>query len=227
MGKQNFLFVIFCLVLVTGLMQSYFMFQDYFSPHWDDLRRISELKREVEEKNLKIAELENQIVDFQQSVAAELPALRKIEKTPKTFQLRNLASVTQKPIDAFEMSGTLSEKARAEFRRGDFKAAAKSFARLTEKFPTSPVVVEAYFFWGESLYMSGRHQECLDVVDEMMTLFPDHELTGFLMLRMGQVLQARNRSEEAAEVFKVVGKNFASNHELKVQAEKLIQTVEM
>jgi len=226
MAKQNFLFLTMCLVVLTGLMQGYFLFERHFDPHKDDAKKIARLKEALEEKNLQIAELESQLVDFRQEVAAQLPALKKIDPNPKTFQLRSLASVTQKPVDAFEMSGTLSEKARAEFRRGDFAGSAKSFASLTQKYPTSPLVIQAYFFWAESLYMNNQQQECLDVVDQMMTQFPDHELTGFIMLRMGQILQTRSRTEEAAEVYKVVRKNFAANSELKNQAEKLSRSIE-
>lgn len=226
MAKQNFLFLIFCQVLTIGIMQSYSLFKDYFSPHKENVRRIAQLEKIVEEKNLRIAQLETQLVDFQQEVAAQLPALKKIEKSPQTFQLRNLASVTQKPIDAFELSGSLSERARAEFRRGDFKSSAASFSALTQKFPTSPLVVQAYFFWAESLFLAGQHQDCLDVIEQMMVQYPDNELTGFIMLRMGQILQTRNRTEEAAEVYRTVAKSFASNHELKSQALKLSQTVE-
>jgi TolA-binding protein len=226
MGKQNFLFVIFCLVLTFGLMQSYQAFQNYFSPYKDDARRIAQLQKQVEEKNLTIAQLENQLVDFQQEVAAQIPALQKIQKTPQTFQLRNLASVTQKPLEGFELSGALSERARAEFRNKDFKGSAQSFSSLTQKFPTSPFVVQAYFFWAESLYMNGQSQECLDVVDQMMLQFPDHELTGFIMLRMGQILQSRSRIEEAAEVFRTVARNFSSNTELKKQSEQLARSLE-
>lgn len=226
MGKLNFLFITFCLVLIVGLMQSYSLFKDYFSPHKDNLKKISRLERQVEQKDLKIAELETQMVDFQQEVAAHLPALQRLDKNPVHFQVRTLASVTQKPLEAFQMSGPLSERARAEFRRGEFKSAASSFSELTQKFPGSPQVIQAYFFWAESLFMDGRQQECLDVIDQMMLQFPDHELTGFIMLRMGQVLQSRSRSEEAVEVYKTVAKSFAGNHELKKQAESLASSLE-
>jgi TolA-binding protein len=226
MAKQNFLFITFCMLLIVGLMQSYSVFQEYFSPNKENVKKISQLKREVEQKNLETAELENQMVDFQQEVAAQLPALQKMDKGPRNFQLRSLASVTQKPLDAFEMSGPLSEQARAEFRRGDFKSAAQSFSNLTQKFPLSPIVIQAYFFWAESLFMEGRYQDCLEVVDQMMIQFPEHELTGFIMLRMGQILQTRNRLEEASEVYKTIAKNFSANHELKKQAEKLMTSLE-
>lgn len=226
MARQNFLFITTCLVLLTGLLQAYFLFERHFDPHQDDVKKIARLSEALEEKNLQIAQLENQMVDFQQEVAVQLPALQKIDRTPKTFQLRSLASVTQKPLNAFEMSGALNEKARAEFRKGDYAGAARSFSNLAQKYPASPVVIQAYFFWAESLYLNNQHQECLDVIDQMMTLFPDHELTGFIMLRMGQILQARSRTEEASEVFKVVSKTFAKNSELKTQADKLSKAIE-
>ncbi len=226
MKNQNFLFIVFSLVMVLGLMQSYHRFQEYFSPHVDDLKKIKSLQSEVERQKLKVSLLENQVVDFQQEVAQQLPALDMIKGDPTRYQIRSLASVTQKPLQAFEMVGPLSERARAEFRKGEYKASVKSFKEITEKYPATPMVVEAYFFWAESLYLNNQHQECLDVIEQMMIQFPAHELTGFIMLRMGQVLQARNRTEEAKEVFEVVGQKFSLNHELKIQAEKLAKAVE-
>lgn len=226
MRNQNFLFVVFCLVLTMGLMQGYFAFQEYFSPHKENLKQIAKLKGELERQHLKVAELESQVVDFQQEVAAQLPALEKLPGTPKNFQIRNLASITQKPLDAFEMSGPLSERAKSEFRKQDFVAASKTFKELTEKFPTSPQVVEAYFFWAESLFLSSKPQECLDVVEQMLVQYPSHELTGFILLRMGQILQSRNRGDEAKEVYRSVAKSFSGNVELKRQAEQMEKSVQ-
>ena len=203
----------------------YFTFQEYFSPHKDDLKKIARLRGDLERQQLKVAELESQVVDFQQEVAAQLPALEKMRGSPDTFQLRNLASITQKPIEAFEMSGPLSERARAEFRKQDFSASSKTFKELTEKFPTSPQVVEAYFFWAESLFLSNRPQDCLDVIEQMLVHYPQHELTGFILLRMGLIFQSRNRGDEAKEVYRSVAKTFSSNSELKAQAEKMEKSV--
>lgn len=207
-------------------MQGYFAFQNYFSPQKDQLKQISQLKGELERQHLKVAELESQVVDFQQEVAAQLPALENLPGNPKNFQIRNLASVTQKPLEAFEMSGPLSEKARAEFRKQDFVASSKTFKAITEKFPTSPQVVEAYFFWAESLFLSNKPQECLDVIEQMLVQYPQHELTGFILLRMGQIFQSRNRGDEAKEVYRSVAKSFSANAELKKQAEQMEKTVQ-
>jgi TolA-binding protein len=226
MEKGNSLFIIFCLVLTMGLMESYYLFQEHFSPVHENQRQISKLKKQVELKKLEVAELEARIYDFQQQVALQLPALQQIEKSPKTLPLRSLASVTQKPLEGFELSGILNERAQIEFRKKDFKSSAQTFRSLIQKYPTSPLVIQAYFFLAESLFLSGQQQECLDIIDQMISLYPDQELTGFIMLRMGQVLQVRNRSEEAGEVYRTVMQAFASNLELRNQAQKLMQSVD-
>ena len=226
MRSQNFLFIIFCLILLTGLMQSYAVFQNHFSPHQFDQNKISQLKIKLEKEKLQTVLAKNQLYDFQQQLASEIPQLESIKKDSSSFQLRNLASVSQAPINGFDLSKSLIEKAKADFRDGKFESAAVAFSKVTSKYPTSPQIVEAYFFLGESYFMSQKGQECMDVVDKMMTHYPDHELTGFLMLRMGQLLQARGRSDEAVEVFGLVADKFAFNQELKAQARQLEKSSE-
>ncbi len=221
MRNQNFLFICFCLILLTGLMQSYALFQNHFSPHKDDQKMISELKNSLEKEKLQRILTQNQLSDYQQQVAAQLPEFEEINKGSESYQLRNLASVSQAPIDGFDLSKTLSERAKAEFRDGKLDQAVKSFSLMIKKYPTSPLVPESYFFMGEAYFMMQNPQDCLDVVDKMMNHFPEHELTGFLMLRMGQILQSQGRSDEAREVFSLVSQKFAYNHELKDQARKL------
>lgn len=226
MRSQNFLFICFCLILVTGLLQGYALFQGHFSPHQEDQKKISELKNLLEKEKLQKIIVQNQLQDYQQQVAADLPDLEGIAKDSKTFQLRSLASVSQVPINGFDLSKSLSERAKAEFRSGKYEAAVRSFTELTKKYPTSPLVIESYFFMGESYFLARQAQECLDVVETMMSQFPDNELTGFLMLRMGQILQARGRSEEAKEVYSTVAEKFAFNQELKNQAVRLERSSE-
>lgn len=226
MRSQNFLFISFCLILLVGLMQSYALFQDYFSPYKEDQNKISMLKNQLEKEKLKRIIVQNELYDFRQEIATNIPELQSIAKDAKTYQLRSLASVSQAPISGFDLSKTLSERAKAEFREGKYDSAAQSFVELIKKYPTSPLVIESYFFMGESYFLSKKPQECLDVVDMMMSQFPDNELTGFLMLRMGQILLARGRDDEAKEVFATVGEKFSFNQELKNQAQRLERSSE-
>jgi TolA-binding protein len=226
MQNQNFMFIIFCLIVTMGLMKSYDLFQAHFSPHKEDQALISKLKVGLEEKDLQLAGLQNQILDLQQEVAMQLPALQGMDLVPGTFELRNLASISQRAVQPLELSSALHERALAEFKRQDFHSSAQLFSQMATKYPTSPLLVQAYFFRAESLFLNGEHQACLDVIDEMMLQFPQHELTGFIMLRMGQILQARSRTEEALEVYKTISSQFSQNEELKKQAELLARSVE-
>jgi len=226
MAQRQFLFITFCLVLLGGLVHSYQVFKDHFSPVKQNAVTIHRLREQLEVEKLKQARLESQFVDFRTQVAQTLPQLDQMPKTPATFQLRTLASVDQKKINGFELSGVLSERARVQFREGNYKKSSELFADLINKYPTSPLVVQAYFFRAEGLYLQGRRQECLDVVDQMMSQFPENELTGFIMLRMGQILQMQGRAPEASEVFRLVARTFPQNMELKTQAESLAKSVE-
>ncbi len=224
MDKGNFLFCTFCLVVTMGLMESFSMFNAHFSPEVENQKRIAQLQRQVELKKLQAAELQNQIIDFQQQVALQLPALQRISPSSKNFQLRSLASITQAPTKQFDLSATLLDRGQAQFRDKNFTASAQTFHSLINQFPTSPLVIQAHFFWAESLFLSGEQQKCLDVIDQMIELYPEQELTGFIMLRMGQILQARNRGDEASEVYRAVEQNFASNQELAHQAKEMLQS---
>lgn len=224
MKSQTYLFVIFCLILTTGLIEVNDLVHDYFSPMKAQKEHIAKLEAQVERQKLQVAMLKNQIVDEAQQVAWAVPALDKMKPDSKNYALRNIASVSQTAIQPLDLSKSLLEQAKAEFRRGEYPQSAQAFADLMKKYPTSPVIVESLFFQAESFFMMGKYQECLDVVDHMLTHYPDHELTGYILLRQGQILEARHRSEEAEEVFRLIMKKFAYNHELSTQAKKLLET---
>lgn len=223
--KRQSLFLIFCLALTLGLLQAYTAFRDHFSPVHEQAREISALKMEVEREKLKTAWAEQQHLDFQQEVAQVLPNFKNIPETPKTLGLRGLASVTQKPMGSVDFSRGLLDQAKASFRQGDYLAATKEFRQLIQKYPTSPLVIESHFFLAEGYFLAGKYQECLDVVDHMLAFYPEHDLTGFILLRQGQVLEGRHRGEEAAEVYSVIKKKFSHNQELSSQADRLLKAV--
>lgn len=226
MIQRNFVFTTFSLILIMGLLQSYNLFKEYFSPLRDYQSQVSRLNHKVEQEKLKTALLQDQFKDFQFQVAEVLPDNRN-GKDLHSYQMRGIASIAKPGLESLDLSGSLREKMKAEFRSKDYKKSSQKAQEMIAKYPTSPFVVEAYFFLAESYFLNAQYQECLDVIDQMVQLFPDQELTGYIMLRMGQILQARNRSEEAAEVFQVIMKSFSQNMELKAQAEKLLKTVEL
>jgi len=60
----------------------------------------------------------------------------------------------------------------------------------------------------------------------MVGLFPEHDLTGFALMRMGQILTARERLEDAEQVYKTILSNF-SNVALLEQTNKLLKDISL
>lgn len=207
-------------------MHAYNRFELHFSPTQEQAQEIVRLEQKLGEQKIEIARHQVEMLDLQQQVARNLPALDSVERRAQNFNSRSIASVSQQALRTIDLSSSILERGKKLFREKKFFEAQLAFSELIEKYPTSQVRVEAQFFYAESLFLQKKIPECLDVIDFMMTQFPDNELTGFIMLRMGQILQAKGHGEEAIEVFRVVGQHFKENQELKKQAEKMQRSVE-
>ncbi len=224
MKNQNSFFVVFCLCLTVGLVAAYAVFVGHFNGHEAYEMRLSEMKKQVEKERFNNALLSYQLKDFQQSVAQILPDERKLQAH---YELRNLASVVRSPAsdESLDLSPVLYEKAKKYFNSQDYDKAIQEFSRLLDDYPLSSHGVEAHFFIAESYFLKKDFRSSLAEIDRMVTQFPRHELTGFILLRMGQISEFNNQTEEASEIYKTVLKNF-SNEDLKKQARKLEQSVE-
>lgn len=229
MKKQNFVFIIFCLCITVGLIQVYWMFDKYFSPEKEQLEKIAKLNKKVEVEKLKAELAQSQFLDYQQQVATLLQSNEKMNIELKA-NVRSIASVTEHSNgivkNEMDLSSVIFERGRDEFKKKNYKKAADTFGEMIEKFPISPLLVRALFFRAESFYLDGNYEECLVVVEEMMTHYPDNELTGFIMLRMGQIFESRERKNEALEVYRVVMDNFKDSADLKTQAGMLARKLE-
>lgn len=205
-------------------MAAYAGFVGHFNGHDQYELRLAQLQKQVEKEKFNNALLTYQLKDFQQSVAQVLPDDKKLQAN---YELRNFAAVVRSPAseDAIDLSAVLYEKGKKYFNDKDYDKAIKEFNGLLDKFPLSQHGVEAHFFIAESYFLKKDFRSSLTEIDNMVTQFPQHDLTGFILLRMGQISELNNQTEEASEIYKTVSKNF-KNEDLKKQARKLAQSVE-
>lgn len=224
MKNQNAVFLIFSLSLTVGLVTAYSLFVGYFNGHEQYEARLSLLEKQVQKERLNNSLLTYQIKDFQQTVAQVLPENKKLQAH---YQMKNLAAVVRVPAseEAVDLSGVLFAKGKRYFNGHEYDKAIREFSQLIEKYPLSSHGVEARFLIAESYFLKKDFRSSLSEIDEMVTQYPQHELTGFILLRMGQISEFNNQSDEASEIYKTVAKNF-KNEELKKQARKLAQSVE-
>ena len=224
MKNQNAFFLTFCLSLTVALVAVYAVFVGYFNGHEQYEARLAQLEKQVEKERFTNSMLSYQIKDFQQTVAQVLPDNKKLQAH---YEMKNLASVVRTPAseDAVDLSGVMFAKGKRYFNGAEYDKAIREFTQLVQKYPLSAHGVEARFLVAESFFLKKDFRSTISEVDEMVTQFPQHELTGFILLRMGQISELNNQSDEALEIYKTVAKNF-KNEELRKQARKLAQSVE-
>jgi TolA-binding protein len=120
------------------------------------------------------------------------------------------------------MSSVLIQGLKVRFNENDFKSVVKEAERLVAKYPTSPYVVESHFFMAEAYFKMQKFEKVADVVEIMGEHYPDHILTGFILLRLGQIYEMNNKVDEAQEVYRVIQKEF-KQAEIQNQVSRLIK----
>lgn len=136
----------------------------------------------------------------------------KLQRESRVVQLRSPASVERVDISEVEF-----KKIQDLIKSEKYVECVVLCEKFILTYPASSRQVEAVYFLVESYFQLKEYKKSLDYTEQMMSLFPDHELTGFSLLRMGQVSQMRSRQDEAVEIFNVIKNNY-SNAFLKNQA---------
>jgi len=223
-SRANFLFISFCLGLLAVLIQVNSYFQNYFSDAKEYIHLSHKLRFENEKEKLRTALARNQLKDLEQDIARILPTSELRVTTAKNYQLKQIASSLRVPAseEGVDLSSVLMEKGKSELKGDRHESAVQIFKEVIQKYPVSTQVVEAHFLLGESYFQTGQYDECLDTVYDMMSHFPQNEMTGYLMLRNAQILSQRKRSAEAAELYRVIIRQFPSSDSLRRLAERKI-----
>lgn len=225
---SNSLFTIVCLSITVGLLLGYSEFTRYFNQGKEYQIQVQQLKKRVEREEFKYALLQNQLIDFKQSVAAVLPPSSTIRHEVASYEIRNFANALRVPAseNQIDLSGVHFEKGKKLFKEQKYEKAIKEFRRVMEDFPLSRYKVESHFFIAEAYFLQKDYKNSLDLIHQMLNQYPDNELTGFVMLRMGQISELNNRLEEAGEVYKTVETHF-KNEQLRAQAQRLLEGLQV
>ncbi len=223
MRTPTSLFITMSLVFTAAWLVVYNIFVTHFKNDRVFQAEIKSLNRLLENKDIQAETLSFQLLDIQQSVAQMMPANKDIVDQ----RLKNFASAVRVPAseDKLDLSGVLFEKARVSFLNKKYDSSIQQFKDLLEKYPASRFTVESQFLLGESYFLKKDFKNSLLVIDEMVNLYPDNDLTGYALIRLGQMSEINNQHDEAKEIYNMVNEQFSSNG-LKLQAQNLIQNLE-
>lgn len=205
MKKSQILFVMMALSLSVGTLGAYTVFLNHFGQGHELQAQIRHLEEKFREEQTRNNLLSYQLQDLQQTVAMALPSDKKlVAKLNETG--KSLASSLRIPasVSRIDTSSVAYAQAQELFKKRKFTEAASKFQELSEKYPTSGYVVQSHFFVVESLFSKKAYKECLDEIEKMMMLFPEHELTGFAMMRMAAISDSNGQLGEAKEIARTV-----------------------
>lgn len=211
-----------------GLLWGYNEFTEYFNQGKEYQVQVHQLESRIEKEEFKNTLLQNQLIDFQQSVAVALPADAEIKNEIANYELKNFADGVRVPASTaqLDLSGMIFEKGKKLFKEQKYDKSIKEFRKVLDDYPLSRYKVESHFFMAEAYFLQKDYKNSLDLIDQMVQQYPDNDLTGFIMLRMGQISELNNRLEEAAEVYKTVQVHF-KNDQLRDQAHKLVEGLQV
>lgn len=210
MNSQVHLIII--LMLTTALTQAYSAFREHFSGVDEYRKQVTELKEQVRRKDLERAIVAQQMAEFQQHVGEILPeAIKDRGQGEKGYPLRSLASVVVRP-QSDEMREKLIEtfflQGKKRFSQGEYRQANRIFRKVINDYSYSVHIVESYFLLSEGLFQMRQFKQCAETVERMVELFPESELTGFALIRLGQVFEYQRRSDEAVEIYQTVLRSY-------------------
>ena len=207
---KNTIFVSFCLVLFSMLMGAHMLFREGLNPTGRLEARIERLSKERQAAEFRELLAAHELAEFQQYVATLLPDAMKSRPEDERFQLRQLASVVGDKGAALEIerASGIFEKAKIAFREKRFEESNRLFQSLIKNHPASVHVGEAYFLLAEGHYQMKEYDSAVTGIERMIELFPENELTGFALLRLGHIFELQERLEDAGEIYRAVLSNF-------------------
>lgn len=202
--------------------------------HDDGRLKLLNAKLEMAERRAAESEFRERLAldssrETREIIAQTLPsALKNRPKDSTTYEIRTIASVLNSTDSSLqiERASSLLEKAKEEFRAKNFEKSNLRLSRLLKLYPDTLHGPEARFLLVEGYFQSNDYEACIEVVEEMIRLYPESELTGFALLRLGRIYEVRDRIEDAAEIYRSVVSHF-SQAELKRQAQVALKAVDL
>ncbi len=228
------MFVVYILAITYGMTLFYAKLREHFNPLDAFKEKVVHLEERVKEERVKHLITSYEFQEFRGYVATILPEAIKekdgpVKDSEKSYPLRSLASVVQSQTNenlALARAKIVFEEAKSLFRQKKYEEATTSFEILLKKHPYSAHIPEAMFLLVESNYMLRRYDQCVDFANKMLDVYPESELTGYALIRLGKVYEFQDRHEDAIDIYKTVIKAFP-NRELASIAGAQLRAVQL
>lgn len=100
------------------------------------------------------------------------------------------------------------EKGKALFRSKHYDESIQVFSSFEEKYSYHPKLPEALFLKSESYFAKRDVEGGLQSSLALLELYPEHDLSGFILLRVAEVYESRQENLKAREVYATIINKF-------------------
>lgn len=218
------IFTQFSMLIVIGLVWFYHSAENYFATHNGEKQEIQQLKSEVEEKEfeLKVSRIENEKIKLETYALLESQNLL----NGKTLVAENLKSGLRSPasIEKLDFSSLKVEELRTLFKEKNYNQVIVLGEKMLEKERFLLTKPEVLFFVSESYFLLRQYEKSVEKINQMVSLFPEHIMTGYALLRLANISEKSEQFNEAETIYKVITSQFrdkALTAEAKRQLAKL------
>jgi TolA-binding protein len=206
------LFASFCLSLTTASVLFYGGAREYFNRPDQYLYQIDVLKKNLQREQYKHFLTQYEFEEFRAHVATLLPAaIKEKNSQEKSYPLRSLASVVQKSSGdnvRIVRAKAIFEQGKKEYFNKNYSAASALFKEILRNHNYSVHVPEAMFLLVQCHFQLREHDAVIELVNKMIDVYPEDELTGYAILRLAQIYRLRDRPGDAVGLYELVLKAF-------------------
>jgi tol-pal system protein YbgF len=184
----------------------------------DSLKKdMSTLRGEREELIREITILQRSQKDILTAVEDRLKLVnqRFDQFEPITVQVDGLEFQAE-PVEKKDFEASL-----AVFRKGEFAAAASSFAGFLRKYPSSGYRPSALFWLGSANYVARDYADTVNQLKAFMALSPNHQRVPEAMLTLGNAQLETKQSKEAKKTWEELVKQFPNTEAAAAAKERL------
>ncbi len=202
------LFSQFSLILVLGLTIVYYKSSSYFDQQQAILDRPKDDSELLEVKEFELRVVKVQLDEVK---AATLAILEQDKQIPtSSLAIRDLRSHLRSPasIPAIDMSLLEAEKIKEAFRNKKYFEVAEMAEKFINKNSQSSLVPEIAFFASESYFLNRQYEKSIHSIEKLISQYPDHIMTGYALLRLGQISEKADQSAEALSIYKIIQNQF-------------------
>lgn len=202
------LFTQFCLLLVLGLTLVYQKSQNYFDRQEMLADRPKDNSEQLETKEFELRVVRAQLDEVK---AETLAVLQKEGHLPaSSLAMQSLRSQLRGPasIPAIDMSLLDAEKIKKAFREKSYFEVVERAQNFLNKSSQSSLAPEVSFFASEAYFLNHQYDKAVNSIEQMTVQYPDHIMTGYALLRLGQISERADQTMEALSIYKIIQTQF-------------------